>query len=84
MAIVGDVNNIESIYVIINEVKYHFDSFTRALEILFKSFHALDIKYPKESKHVWIFIEEAFFDLRVSGRNGAASALLADLKYHTK
>ncbi|CAH1102910.1 unnamed protein product [Psylliodes chrysocephalus] len=80
LVILGELNNITRIFVCIDEVKYPCDSILRALEVLFKTFHAFDVRYPAESEHVWTFLEEILYNLKTSKRNSAASALVADLR----
>lgn len=77
---VGPLNMITEFQVHVGDVVYKFDSLLRAFEILFKAFHALSIKYPIESQHLWYFIEPMTYDMKC--RNSSASALISDLKPH--
>lgn len=76
--IIGPLNTVTEFRVYIGDVVYKFDSLLRAFEILFKAFHALSIKYPIESQHIWYFIECMIYDMKC--RNSSAAALISDLK----
>lgn len=52
---VGD--QIDKTYVVIDSIQYEFNTCLHAFDILFKSFHALNICYPPQSEHLYELIE---------------------------
>lgn len=81
-AIIGPLDNPDGFYICVDDTKYKIDSCIRMLELLFKLFHALDVEYPAECQHVWIFLEEMVFDIKGMKKNCTSSALIADVKFH--
>ncbi|KAJ8937040.1 hypothetical protein NQ314_012063, partial [Rhamnusium bicolor] len=79
--IVGDLSH-PTYIIVVDEVQYKVDTGIRALELLFKLFHGLDIEYPPESEHIWLFIEELVFKLKPRKTSPSTSTVLADILYH--
>lgn len=61
---VGDLTNVTSSYVIIDDKQYLMESPLKALDVCFKSFFALDIKYPIECQQVWAFIQTFVYNIQ--------------------
>ncbi|KAB0790730.1 hypothetical protein PPYR_01501 [Photinus pyralis] len=81
--IVGDdCQDVRAFYVFINGNKYTCESGIRCLELLYKSFHALNLEYPSESKHVWYFVQELVFKTSVSNKVGSTSSVISDINFH--
>lgn len=70
LVIVGES---EAIYVVIDSFKYKLNTAVEGFDVCFKSFFALGLQYPPESKQVWMFIQkfifkiETIFDINYSG-----------------
>ena len=79
--VVGKLTNPSYIIVVEDNQQYSIDTGIRALELLFKLLHALDISYPVESAHIWQFIEKSVFKMK-SGICSQASMVLTDISYH--
>ncbi|KAF2902500.1 hypothetical protein ILUMI_03687, partial [Ignelater luminosus] len=62
---VGELHSSSS-YVVIDDVKYQVDDPVKALDITFKCFHTLNLKYPLESARVAVYTETCLWD-RYSG-----------------
>ncbi|XP_031350570.1 uncharacterized protein LOC116176215 isoform X3 [Photinus pyralis] len=63
--VAGNLEAVNNFYiVVVNDVVYKVDSSIRALELLFKLYHALDVEYPAESEHIWLFIQEIVFNIK--------------------
>ncbi|KAK4886077.1 hypothetical protein RN001_002348 [Aquatica leii] len=77
--ICGPLNNAKYLAVV-NDVIYTFQSLIRTIEILYKTFHALDIQYPHECQHIWQLIEEIVFEMKHSPSSSSVTALISDLK----
>lgn len=57
IVIVGpEINNINSIYVYLDGMKYFMESLLKAVDVCFKLFHALNATYPCTGQQVWNFI----------------------------
>jgi len=53
---------INKIYIVINEVKYEYENCLKALDIIFKIFHVMRIRYPPQSEHIYEAIEIVIFN----------------------
>lgn len=80
--IIGDLSSPQFI-IVVDDIKYCIETGIRALELLFKLFHAFDIDYPQECTAVWKFLEKAVFQMKGSMCPTAAS-VYADISYHLK
>jgi len=56
-------NQISAFYVIVNNHIFKVESGLKAVDICFKSFFALNLNYPDESKQVWYFIQKYFYNI---------------------
>lgn len=56
--------SIEQCCVVIDNLFYTVESPIKALDIAFKSFHALNAKYPPESEQIWLCLQLAIYDLK--------------------
>lgn len=63
VVVVGQSNNIEQCFVIVDDVQWLATSPFHALDICFKVFFALDGKYPAEARHIWLFIQRCLYKL---------------------
>jgi hypothetical protein len=79
---VGPPEQLHGSYVVINSVKYSFNSLLAAVDFCFKSFYALNAKYSVDTEMIWIFIEKAVYGLGGSSRKQFVSVncLLSNLK----
>lgn len=60
----GDsIDNLRCFYVVIDSVKYQFDSCSRAFDTLFKSFHIFHAEYPVESQHIYMLIQRGVYNI---------------------
>lgn len=57
----GDKRNVENVYVIMDKIQYKCESVLKSIDLLFKLFFVLNIKYPFQSKHIWQLIENGIF-----------------------
>ncbi|XP_045463880.1 uncharacterized protein LOC123673443 [Harmonia axyridis] len=58
-----DVRDITNIYIVIDTVRYHFNSLTKAFDVCFKSFHVFNAEYPPQSEHIWHLIAHIMYKL---------------------
>lgn len=50
-------------YLIIDKIQFMFRSVLKAFDILFKTFFALDLKYPAQAEHIYILIQKGIFGI---------------------
>lgn len=55
--------DIKGFYVYFNNNLIKLSSFIDCLDICFKIFQILSLKYPEACKHPWIFIQKFFYDI---------------------
>lgn len=68
--IIGVGNTLEdvrSFYVVVDKLRYRFDSPLKALDICFKIFLTWNLKYPVESQQVWLFLQYSIYALKTDG-----------------
>ncbi|CAH1176704.1 unnamed protein product [Phaedon cochleariae] len=58
-----DVRDIKNIYIVIDSVRYHFASLTKAFDVCFKAFHVFNAEYPPQSEHIWQLIAHIIYKL---------------------
>lgn len=57
------LTEIRNVYVIMDKIKYHYQSLVQALDICFKCFHVFNVEYPPQSEHIWILIAKGIYRL---------------------
>lgn len=84
VVVVGEtLLNIEAIYVCISDTCYKFPSVLKAFDIVFKSFYALQLPYPKEVEHSWQIVQFRIFGIGEENQEEmveSVTTLLADLR----
>lgn len=76
---VGDLRNLQACYVVINTTKYLFQSLLAAVDFCFKSFYALKLEYPLESRTVWSFFDNYVYKIPGSKCHTAVGTLIWQL-----
>ena len=61
LAVGDDLQNSKAIYVYIDGMRYMMESVLQALDVCFKSFHALTANYPTTGQQVWNFIQRYIY-----------------------
>lgn len=56
-----ELNQLEKLYVIIDEIKYEVTSAKEAIDICFKAFHVFNANYPAPGEHIWLLIQRSLF-----------------------
>lgn len=65
--IVGEtLDEIFESYVLIEDVLYKFKTIFEAVDMCFKIIHGLKLRYPDQSKHIWIFLQKVIFNIETS------------------
>lgn len=85
-AIGTDLFDLSSYYVYYFDTFYKLDNIIKCIDICFKTFHVLDLKYPEECSLVWTFIQNYFYDIHLKSdiKSTSLSALLADINKITR
>lgn len=80
--IVGEsLDEITASYVAIEDVLYKFNSVFEAFSVGFKLIHGLQIKYPDQCKHVWMFLQKLLFKIETNEQEYVSiNTLISDLK----
>ncbi|XP_019893199.1 uncharacterized protein LOC109613118 [Musca domestica] len=80
---VGDstFSTIEQCFVYLDGNLIAFESFLKALDVCFKSFHLFNLKYPKASDPFWTFVEAYFYDIDTGSKKSyKINTLLQELR----
>lgn len=67
--LVGTLRNIESAYVVVDNMRYRAKTAIEAVGLTMKICHALDCDYPGNARNFWLFIQHAGFNVSVPGDN---------------
>ena len=62
---VGQLSNIESFYVVLDDKKYKCDSCLEAIDLVFQLFFAVDSAYPPLCDTVWLFLQKAAYNIHL-------------------
>lgn len=62
----GAKYNVQNVYVIMDKIQYKCESVLKSIDLLFKLFFVLNIKYPVQSEHIWQLIENGIFLIEVT------------------
>lgn len=65
------IDSIQQSYIRVNNNLYKVDNPRKAIDITFKIFHALDVKYHAEAEREWLFLERAVYGVN-EGKSGDA------------
>lgn len=79
VAVVGaSIEKYDACYVVVDDIKYRFDSIVKAFDICFKAIHSLNTEYSYEVKGAWLFVQQALYRIstRYDTKNSAVAALV--------
>ncbi|KAK4886725.1 hypothetical protein RN001_002996 [Aquatica leii] len=51
------LKEIRKVYVIVDELRYQFESSKKAFDTCFKLFHVMNASYPPQAEHIWLLIQ---------------------------
>lgn len=80
MCVGEDISKITDIYMYFDDVKYSFNSFLRAVDILFKIFYVFNFSFPIESSMFWNFIELYCFEIKSNNSFSKVHVLIENIK----
>ena len=64
--IVGSLTSVKSVHVSIADLRYEGDGVVEAIGICFKAHHAIHLKYPAHSSHIWVVLQRGIYDFTTS------------------
>lgn len=59
---VGNLKNYECL-VSINNYMYKQENIIKAVDLTYKAFHVLNLKYPSECEHIWLVIQKLIYGM---------------------
>lgn len=71
--VVGNEDSITAAYVCINSTLWKVGSVLQAVDVCFKSFFALDVEYPAQAYHLWLFVQRALYDIYLLGERSVTN-----------
>lgn len=77
--IIGEISNIKSIFVYVDDIQYPFLTFVNALDVLFKIFYLFNLQYPSESDVFYNFIQSFLYDLPTAKKYPKVSTIKHDI-----
>lgn len=82
ISIIGSLSNPEKIIGGFENIKYEFNSITRAIDICFKVYHTFNFAYPNACLSMWQFINAHFYGLDDADEtvNPATLLLVSNIK----
>lgn len=80
-AIGNDIFSLEEYFVYYFETLYKFDNIIKCIDICFKIFHVLDLKYPGECQLIWTLIQQYLYEIKTKYdlKCSSLSALVTDI-----
>lgn len=77
-----DITKISNFYVIVGKTIIKLTTFLSALDVCFKSFYTLNLKYPAESEVVWQCLQNYIYEINTNHdkRSSALAEFLLMLK----
>lgn len=82
IAVGPTIDALKDFYVAYDNILYKIDSFLKALDVCFKTFHCLDAEYPTEAVHIWLFVQKYFYniDTKSDKKLSGVSSFISDLE----
>ncbi|KAI8122559.1 hypothetical protein CVS40_6689 [Lucilia cuprina] len=79
LLIVGQLTNIKSINIYLDNIRYPFCNILKAFDILFKLFFVFNLQYPEESELFYNFIQNCFYDIPLQKKSTKISSIKHEL-----
>lgn len=65
LIIVGSIEDVQDVYVCIDNELYKVQGLLQGLDICFKIFHVFNLEYPMASEHLWILIQKGIYNINL-------------------
>lgn len=74
--------HLDDFYVFYGNVFYKLSNLITCVDVAFKIFYVLNLKYPEDCKNVWLFFQQYFYDIEVKSSNKSTilACILNDIK----
>ena len=79
MVLVENAATSHSSYVVINDTCYYVETPVKALDVCFKIFFSLNVKYPVECEQVWTFIQEFIYKIKSTKRYAGVTVVSSEI-----
>lgn len=66
LIIVGSIEDVQDVYVCVDNELYKVETLLQGLDICFKTFHVFNLEYPLASEHIWILIQKGIYNINLS------------------
>lgn len=60
------LQDIKSVYVVIDKIRYQTDSILKAIDLTYKIFHVANAAYPAQSEYLWLLIQKSLYKVSTS------------------
>lgn len=57
------LTDVKTSYIVVDDIRYQFNSVLKALDICFKCFHVFHCQYPPQGEHLWLLVQKALFGI---------------------
>ncbi|XP_067622635.1 uncharacterized protein [Eurosta solidaginis] len=78
-AIGDDIIDLKEFYVYFAGIYYKLSNIVKSIDICFKIFHVLDLKYPQNCEQIWNFVDQLFFKIS-NTKDSFISTIINDLQ----
>ncbi|XP_039313019.1 uncharacterized protein LOC120359495 [Solenopsis invicta] len=65
LIIVGSIEDVQDVYVCVDNELYKVQGLLQGLNICFKTFHVFNLQYPLASEHIWILIQKGIYKINL-------------------
>lgn len=57
----SSLQDIKSIYVVVDKIRYQTESILKAVDLTYKIFHVANASYPVQSEYLWLLIQKGLY-----------------------
>lgn len=79
--VIGTSESTLKAYIAVETFLFTLDSVLSCVDVCFKLFHSLQVKYPSESQHLWYFLQKFVYNIKEAGDKDylGVNSLITDL-----
>lgn len=68
----------------LNDLLYSVDNLYKAIDVTYKIFHVLHLKYPAECEHLWMFIQKFIYEMNTpwDTQHVGVEEMISNLQQH--
>lgn len=79
LLVVGSIDNIKSISVYFDGIKYPMVNSLTAVDILYKIMFTFNLEFPKQSQIFYLFIQTFFYEMSTQKKNVKVSTFISQI-----